>query len=62
MELTYSIWDSKNGWGIIAGVFECKKCEYVFNMTDEARRKFKKNGGCIITCTKCGSAELKKIE
>jgi Zn finger protein HypA/HybF involved in hydrogenase expression len=62
MKLTYSIWDSKHGWGIITGVFGCKRCEHVFNMTDESRREFKKNGGRIIGCPKCGSTELKKIE
>jgi len=43
-------------------VFECRQCSNTFDMTDEAREEFTANGGCIISCPKCGSWGLKLIE
>lgn len=40
--------------------FTCKRCNHEFDMTDEKRKEFVKNGGCTIECPKCGSWELER--
>jgi hypothetical protein len=43
-------------------VFECLRCGHIFDMTDEARKEFVKNGGCVIKCPECRCCSLERIE
>lgn len=39
-------------------IFECRRCNDIFDMTDEARKAFCLAGGCIIECPECGCRGL----